>query len=104
VNIATLVDPPRVERPEVRSVSPADARILLEATHGDRLQGLYTLALAVGLRQGEAFGLHWQDVDLEGGVLRVRVALQRLDGRGLQCVEPKTARSRRSPGIASTGR
>jgi len=96
VNVATLVDPPRVERPEVPSVSPADARTLLDATHGDRLEALYTLALAVGLRQGEALGLHWQDVDLEGGILRVRVALQRLDGRGLICVEPKTFRSRRS--------
>ena len=96
VNVATLVDSPRVERPEVRSVSPGDARTLLEATHGDRLEALYTLALAVGLRQGEALGLHWQDVNLEDGTLRVRVALQRLDGRGLVCVEPKTARSRRS--------
>jgi integrase len=54
------------------------------------------LALAAGLRQGEALGLHWQDVDLDAGTLRVRVALQRLEGRGLQTVEPKTARSRRS--------
>ncbi len=95
VNVATLVDPPRAVRPEVRAVGPAEARSLLEATCGDRLEALYILALASGLRQGEALGLHWQDVDLEAGTLRIRVALQRLDGR-LQTVEPKTARSRRS--------
>jgi integrase len=96
VNVATLVDPPRAVRREVRALSPAEARAVLEATRGDWLEALYTLALAVGLRQGEALGLHWQDVDLDAGTLRVRVALQRLEGRGLQIVEPKTARSRRS--------
>jgi hypothetical protein len=31
------------------------------------------------LRQGEALGLRWQDVDLDAGVLRVRHALQAID-------------------------
>jgi integrase len=95
VNVATLVDPPRAERHEVHPLTPREARTLLDAAQGDRLAALYALALAVGLRQGEALGLHWEDVDLEAGNLRVRVALQRQDGRGLQSVEPKTARSRR---------
>lgn len=80
VNVATLVDPPRAVRGEVRALSPADARAVLEATRGDWLKALYTLALAVGLRQGEALGLHWKDVDLEAGILRVRVALTRVEG------------------------
>jgi len=95
-NVATLVDPPRTVRREIRALSPAEARTVLEATRGDWLEALYTLALAIGLRQGEALGLHWQDVDLEAGILRVRLALQRVKGCGLQTVEPKTARSRRS--------
>src|SRR5579859_2966308 len=49
----------------------------------------------MGLRQGEALGLRWQDIDLELGYLRVSKQLQRIDGR-LQLVEPKTNRSRRS--------
>ncbi len=36
------------------------------------------MALAVGLRQGEALGLQWEDVDLESGTLRVRHTLQRI--------------------------
>lgn len=36
-----------------------------------------TLALA-GLRAGEACGLHWQDVDLEGGTIYVRRSLSRM--------------------------
>ena len=57
--------------------------------------GPYTVALAIGLRQGEALGLEWADIDLEGGALHVRHALQRVDGRLVQ-VEPKTKRSRRT--------
>jgi integrase len=52
-------------------------------------------ALAVGLRQGEALGLRWDDIDLDRGSLTVRSALQRL-GPGWQLAQPKTARSRRT--------
>ncbi len=56
---------------------------------------MYRVALALGLRQGEALGLRWDDVDVEGRTLRVRVALQRRKGiKGL--VEPKTPQSRRA--------
>jgi integrase len=94
-NVATLVDGPRVSREEVRPLSPAEARRLLEAVKEDRLEALYTVALALGLRQGEALGLRWEDVDLESGTLAVRVALERAGGR-FNLVEPKTKRSRRS--------
>jgi integrase len=33
----------------------------------------WSVALALGLRQGEALGLAWDDVDLDGGTLTVRV-------------------------------
>ncbi len=49
----------------------------------------------LGLRPGEALGLRWQDIDLETGILRVQVALQRIDGK-LVVDELKTRRSRRS--------
>ncbi len=94
-NVATLVDPPRVERPEVQPLSPDQARAFLAAVQGTRLEALYSVALAVGLRRGEALGLRWTDVDLDTGTLKVRTSLQRVDGR-LQLVEPKTARSRRT--------
>ena len=53
------------------------------------------MALAVGLRQGEALGLHWKDVDLDAGTLRVRHSLQRLNGK-LTLVPPKTEKSKRT--------
>ncbi len=94
-NAAALTDPPRVCHPEVRPLTPAEARALLGAVRGDRLEALFTVALALGLRQGEALGLRWEDVDLEAGTLRVAGALQRVDG-ALRFVEPKSARSRRA--------
>src|SRR6185437_3007872 len=75
--------------------TPEEAYSFLEAIRGDRLEALYTVALAIGLRPGEALGLRWQDVDLESGTLRVQVSLQRIDGK-LVVDELKTRRSRRS--------
>ena len=69
---------------------------------GERLEALYAVALAAGLRQGEALGLHWSDVDLETGTLTVRQTLQRVAGK-LELGEAKTDRSPRTlhlPGFA----
>ncbi|HXN03156.1 MAG TPA: hypothetical protein VN973_14865 [Candidatus Dormibacteraeota bacterium] len=38
---------------------------------GDRLEALYSVALTMGLRQGEALGLCWEDVDLDMGYVRI---------------------------------
>ena len=53
---------------------------------------LYLLALTHGLRQGEALGLQWRDVDLNARTLRVRHALQWIDKKP-QLVETKTRQS-----------
>lgn len=56
---------------------------------------IYELALTSGMRQGEIFGLRWQDLDLTGGIVRVR---QTLEKPGSEPVfgEPKTKKSRRA--------
>jgi integrase len=40
------------------------ARGFVAHIDGDRLDPHYSVALAVGLRKGEALGLRWDDVDL----------------------------------------
>jgi integrase len=94
-NVARDVDGPRVESHEIQPLGPTEARALLAAVADDRLQAFYSVALALGLRQGEALGLRWQDVDLEAGVIHVCHQLQRMAGAVV--LSPlKTARSRRT--------
>jgi integrase len=88
-NVASLADPPRQERRRFQAWDVEEARRFLEAVRGDRLEALYAVALALGLRQGEALGLTWANVDLDRGVLRVTHQLQWLDGIP-QLVEPKS--------------
>jgi integrase len=94
-NVATLVSPPRRPRREAKFLTPEQARVFLESIRGDRLEGLYTVSMLLGLRPGEALGLLWSAIDLEAGTLAVRVSLQRIEGK-LQLDELKTVRSRRT--------
>lgn len=94
-NVAMLVEPPRVERFAIRPLSSSEATKLLETVRGDRLEALYRVALSLGLRQGEALGLRWQDIDLDARTLRVAVAPQAANG-ALTLVEPKTENARRT--------
>lgn len=91
-NVADLVDPPRQARPEMKVLEEEQVRRLLAAARGDRLEALYTLALVVGLRQGELVGLRWQDLDLRAGTLSVASSVERASGR---LAEPKTRSGRR---------
>jgi integrase len=93
-NVATLVDGPRVERKETQPLTPENALALLRAVRTDRLEALYSVAMALGLRRGEALGLRWSDVDLERRTINVRVQLQQVKGAGLQLVDVKTSHSR----------
>jgi len=95
-NVAELAEPPRVPEYEARFLTIDEARAFLVAARGDRLEALYSVALSLGLREGEALGLRWSDIDLETRTLRVVHALERTPGKGLQLVEPKTKSSRRA--------
>lgn len=95
-NVCSLVDAPSLQRKEIEPLRADEARRLLEAAQRGRNAARWSIALALGLRQGEALGLKWSDVDLEAGSLTVRRALQRLKGKGLVMVEPKSKAGRRT--------
>ena len=94
-NPADRVDAPRIERKEQRALTEDEARRLLAAVHGDKWEALYTLALTLGLRRGEALALRWADVNLVDGKLSILRTLQKT-GEGLQYLPPKTRLSRRT--------
>ena len=60
----------------------------------DRLVNLYHLLLVTGMRRGEAIGLHWEDVDLDGQALFVVQQITEVHGRGVVGT-PKTKRGTR---------
>lgn len=76
-NAATLVTVPRATRHEMLVLSPEEARTLLAAVQGERLETLYVLALTTGMRLGELLALRWTDVDLhtKSPALHVRTTL-----------------------------
>ncbi len=95
-NVCNLVDAPRVVRAEVEPLTNDEARRILNASQADRNSARWSVALALGLRQGEALGLQWKDIDLDAGTVRIRRALQRQVGTGLVFVEPKSRAGRRT--------
>ena len=103
-NAAALANAPRVVTREITPLNPAQARRLLDHCATHRLGSLFTIALSLGLRLGEALGLRWSDVDFDKELLHVRRTLQRIKG-GVAFSEPKTARSARTlvlPSVATS--
>jgi len=94
-NAAAGLKLPRITREEIDPLTEEESRRLLEAVRGERLEALYVLALNTGMRQGELLALKWEDVDLEGGRLRVRRTLTHAD-KAFVLGEPKTKNSRRT--------
>ncbi len=94
-NPATGLKLPRIIREEIDPLTEEESRRLLEAVRGERLEALYILALSTGMRQDELLALKWEDVDLEGGRLRVRRTLTHAD-KAFVLGEPKTKNSRRT--------
>jgi integrase len=89
-----LVDRPNVARHEIQPLSVEQSRALLTAAKDHRLGALFSVALALGLRKGEALGLRWQDVDFDGASLVISGALQRIGGSLIR-TETKNNASRR---------
>jgi integrase len=77
-----MVNPVRkVKNPQgsTRVISPLkieEVKRLLKTYEGTYLSARLHIAMVCGLRQGEALGLRWQDIDFEAGTLRVQAQMQ----------------------------
>ena len=101
-NVAASVEPPQpTERGSHGTVTIAEAAAILDYLRGQdaRMRARWVVALLAGLRQGEALGLDWKDVDLDERVIRVRQAQSRRDGEFV-LVPPKSKRSLRDVPMA----
>jgi integrase len=100
-NVADMVDPPRKVSRQMHVYTPDQARTLLDSVAGTRAEGLYTLALFTGMREGELLGLRWRDVDLAAGHLTIQSALKNVNNRRW-LGKPKTEAGRRQITLAAT--
>ena len=93
-DVVAPVEPPRISRHEVRSLSWDECRQFLAEVDDPLFQTLFLLALHTGLRRSEMVGLQWRDIDLQGGFLSVQRALVKLPSGGVDIGEPKSGLGR----------
>lgn len=104
-NVAGLSKAVKVPTTDIKVLDPGQVKVFQAAIAGDRLEALYLVTLGLGLRQGEALGLTWDSLDLDGARLRVSQALQYRGGPSTGApvlVAPKSERSKRTldlPGV-----
>jgi integrase len=83
-----------VKRRPIAPLNAAEVAQLLASIDDVSLELRLRVSVLFGLRQGEALGLRWEDVDLEAMTLKVRVQVQQTEsGRGFASL--KTSSSRR---------
>lgn len=100
-NVARLAElPSKGKRLPVR-ITPAEARAIVAAIQGDRLEALYLLCLTTGLRQGEALALRWSDLNLPARTLTVTRSLAVVRGKFV-VKEPKNESSKRTVPLSAT--
>jgi integrase len=103
-NVCQMVKAPQVRRKEVRTLSPDETRVLVDAaTADDSVYGdAIVLAIHTGMRLGELLGLKWDDVDLDQERLTVKRSLQHLGKNRVVFQQPKTPKGRRSMPLGPT--
>ena len=94
-NVSDAVSLPRQTRHEIQPLNRVQAQRLLEAAKGHALQGLLTLAVTTGMREGELLALRWQDIDFDTQSLQNRRSMSFIPGKGYVELEPKTEKGRR---------
>lgn len=90
-NPATKVQAPKVGTGTHGWLELAEAHKVLGVLDSPGVEGSrWVVALLAGLRQGEALGLTWENVDLEDRVIYVRQAAQRIPRKGIVLGPPKS--------------
>lgn len=94
-NAATGIAMPKVEKYRSRIPTPDEAVQFRDAIAGIRLEGLYLLAMTLGLRRGEALGLLKEDINLAEKELHITGQVQLIRGK-VERVATKTEASKRT--------
>ncbi|MEO3874000.1 tyrosine-type recombinase/integrase [Nonomuraea sp. B12E4] len=76
-NVATLIDAPSATTTEIEPLTAEEARRILAVAMTKRNGARWSVALALGIRQGEALGLRWSYIDLTTGEIKAWFQIQR---------------------------
>ena len=95
-NVAHAISPPKVALTEIAALKADEIAPILAALKGYKLEAIAVLALSTGARRGEILALHWGDVDLTAGTVRIARSLEQTAADGLKFKQPKTARGVRT--------
>ncbi len=93
-NIVALADGPKVKKRDRDPLTVDEVKAVRAQMDGNLLMPLFFVGLALGLREGEAFGLRWSDLDLDKRMLVVSKQIQRVKGGGFTFDDPKTEASK----------
>jgi len=95
-NPCSNVSPPSADLPELVPPTAAEAELILQRCQSWPNGARWVLAITTGLRQGEALGLEWRDVQLaDPAAVTVRQAAAWVDGKRV-LKAPKSRASRRT--------
>ncbi len=95
-NVIDRVSPPRLVKRRIRTLTPDEVPVLLDAANGTDFHLPIHLAIYTGLRISEVVGLRWSDINMRDGSLTVNQNVVMIDGRPHRNEYPKTATSRRT--------
>lgn len=86
----------REPTPEMKILDESQVSKLLVTASGNRLAGLYHLAVTTGMRQSEILGLKWIDLDWVNHTIKVERQLIRPDNSEVKFSPPKTKFGKRT--------
>ena len=101
-NVIRLTKSPKLTRKEIVVLTKEEVTNLIETAKNIEnnfmkimMPEILSFTVRTGLRQGEVFGLKWEDIDFQNSCLFVKRSLAHVVGKGAVFQEPKTKNSRR---------
>lgn len=101
-NVAKLVQLPKQTKKEMDVLTEAECEMFMNALNGERLETMFSFALATGLRPEEYLALQWKDIDFIKKTATICRAVIRLPKSKWYFSEPKTKSSRRTLPLPET--
>lgn len=87
---------PKYSHDEMKVLDVDQVTQFLVAAQDSPNYPLFHLAITTGMRMGELFGLNWDDVLWNSGVIHIQRQKQYVPGEGCSFVDPKTKAGRRT--------